>query len=482
MNWKHLPIFFLLSLPCMTVQAQQPADGGWDLLACIEYAKSNSLVVSQQKLNKQESEINLKQARASRFPTISGGGRYGNSWGRSIDRTTNLFVNQRIQTNGVFANANMPIFAGMQVNNNINQANTETNIAEKDLEKSLNDVMLQVTQSYMNVIFNKELLANAKDKVATTEKQVDQLEKQYNAGAVAKTELLQMQSTLASNEAEQIQQENNLRFALLQLQQNMQKPVSTDFDIVVPDINPDKYPWINQTVEQVYAMALQTQPEIQAAEERETSALYAMRMAKGALLPSLSLSASTFTNYSDQNLVPIGDEVEVIARSSSIFLDQAGNQPVYQKFSIPSGEFQTVGWTKQYSDNWSNELLLNLSIPIFEGFKRTGDYQRAKIQQNRAALNAVQTKNELRQSIEQAYNDAYSAVKTYDAAQKSVIALEENLRAVQSRFDAGSANSVEFQIASNSLFAANTELVRAKYDYVFKLKLLEFYTGQPITL
>ncbi|GJM61090.1 TolC family protein [Persicobacter diffluens] len=498
MTWKCLPLLLLLSCSALFLQAQPLKDSAvensiWDLQQCLDYALTNSLSIKQQMLNRQDAEIGLKQAKGSRLPSVTGGGRYGNAWGRSIDRTTNQFVptQQRIQTNGLFFNASIPIYAGFQVNNSIKQARNNVEVADSELATAKNDVALMVAQLYMNVIFNKEVLRNSQDKVATTQTQVEQLEKQVKVGAIARTELLQMQSTLASNEAELIQQENNVRFALLQLQQAMQKPVETGFDIDIPELDANKYPWIKKTVEEVYGIALGTQPQISAAREREESAILGMKVAKGNMLPLLTLSGSSYTNYSDQNTELIEGSGEFSFKESEQYFIDASGLPdevglpsviPIQEVSFERGEFRTINLGTQYRNNWSNEVLLNLSVPIFEGFKRSGDYQRAKIQKNIAALNVVEVETQLRQDIEQAYNEAYSAVKIYDAAQKSVMALEENLRVVETRFETGAANSVEFQIASNSLFTANTEMVRAKYDYIYKLKLLEFYLGQPIVL
>jgi outer membrane protein len=455
----------------------------WTLEECVEYAHENNLNVQRGELNMRNNEALLRQSQLSRIPTLSMNVFNGWRSGRSIDPTTNTFVTNTFLTNGFNWNSNVMLYNGMQQVNAVRQGRKDMEAAYYDLQKTRNDVALDVVGGYLNVVFARELLENARTQLASTQAQLDQTEKLVEAGSLPVTNLLNLQSELASNEVQVINRENDVQFAMLQLKQFLQIPASEDFDIVTPEFGQQKFEMVPYTAEGVYREALETQPEIKSADLSIESATLGERIARGAQVPRLSLGLSASTNYSDQFQTPTGETQTIQIPSRTIGYLQSDPSMLVQSIPfqevVPITEVRGVG--SQWIDNRGFNIGFNLAIPIFQGYQIRTGIQQARLQRESAEIAATETKNILRQTIETAYNDAQAASKVFEAAEKQVAALEESFRATERSYNLGAANFLDYQVASNNLFQARSDLVRAKFDYIFKLKILDFYLGNPLT-
>ena len=283
--------FFLLK-----ISAQ---DNAWTYSECLEYALENNLSVKRSELNVEMNQVNLKQSKADMYPNFNIGGGYGINWGRSIDPTTNLFISDRIQSMGVQGSSSIIVFGGLQKLNTIKQNRLDLEAGANDLEDARNDVILRVVGFYTNVIFNQELLETAELQLGTTTQQLGRTEKLVEAGSLAISELLDLQSQMASNELVVINAENSLNQALLNLKQEMQMPASDDLDVVVPELEAEDYGFLALSARDIYQTAELTQPEIKSADLSIQSSLLGEKIAKGALYPRLDVGYSMFSNYSD---------------------------------------------------------------------------------------------------------------------------------------------------------------------------------------
>ncbi len=472
----------LIILINIATQAQEVKK--WSLDECVNYAFDNNLTIQRSVLSMQNEEVTLKQNRLSRIPSLNMNIFNSWRWGRSIDPTTNLFTTQRINSNGANATSQFLIYNGSRLTRTVKQSEKNVEANFYDLEKSKNDVTLQVVFGYLQIIFSRELLENSKFQMNTTSAQLDQTEKLVKAGALPKTNLLDLQSQLASNEVEVINAENEVDIAILQLKQYLQIPSEEAFDIVTPDFDKDNYEFVAFSVGEVYNQAEAIQPEIKAADLRIESAEMGEKIAKSAHVPTFGLQGQFFTNFSDQNRVPTG-EIETIIRDPGtigfLLNDPAqlvNGIPIF--VDIPIREVQNI--PTQWVDNRSWSAGFNIGIPIFNGWQTRSNIQRATIQKDLAEINAKETRNILRETIETSYNDAQAAVKVFNAAQKQVEALEESFRAKEKSYNLGAVSYVDYQISSFNLFSAKSNLVRAKFDYIFKIKVLDFYLGNPLTL
>jgi outer membrane protein len=475
--------FFILAF--FVSQAQGSSSGSndnvWTLKQCIDYAMANNLTVKRSTYNVESSELDKKQSMFAMAPTLNAGVGYGLNWGRSLNPVTYDFTTQQLNSLNPFVSAGVTLFNGLRIQNAMKQYDKSFEAAKKDLEKTENDVRLNIAVLYINVIFNKEQLNNAKYLVATSESQLDRIRKQVAAGALPRSEELNLDAQLATNEVNVITQENALNLSLLQLKQALQLPASTPLDVQLMDIEVEDV-LLDQSREEIFNIAIASMPEIQSAKLKVESASYAMKASKGNLLPRLSVNASINSNYSSASdrvrEVPTGSSENIVAPIGWV---DGTNQLVYTQYEQPT--FVVVngyGYRDQLKDNLYRSVGVNLSIPLFNGMQSRYGYQRAVINREVTRISAIETENTLRQNVETAYNNAVAASKTYNSAIRQVQAREEAFRMMEQRVAAGAANSFEFQISQNDLFRAKTDFTRAKYDFIFRKKVLDFYIGKPL--
>lgn len=455
------------------------SDKIWTLQECVKTALDNNLTVRRSIYNLETSEVNLFQSKMAFLPTLNGGSSYGLNYGRALNPVSNQYINRNSNTINVQANSSLTLFNGLRLQNSFRQSSKDYEAASKDLEKAKNDVIINVVTLYVNVIFNQELYDNADYQLKSSQQQLERISRQVAAGALPRGDELNQEATVATNETNLINQENALNLSLLQLKQAMQIPGSTPMTVEVPDIQAEDLV-LTDDPDQVYEVALQSMPEIQSAKLKVESAQLAVKANKGGLYPRLALNGSAASNYSsisDQPIqVPNGT---LTVGTTAIGETGTGTQvfPYQQNFTTVSEGYNQ---RDQLKDNLFKSLSFSLTIPVFNGWQNRAGVQRAAINQEIASINEQQTKNTLRQTIETAYNDALAAAKSYSASVKQVNAREEAYRMSKQRFEAGAINYFEYQITENNLFQAKSDLARAKYNFIFKKKVLDFYQGKPI--
>lgn len=427
--------------------AQEVPPGPYDLQTAIDIALENNLTLKRTELNQEITEATLLQNKGQRYPSLSTGSSYGVRWGRSINPVTNLFETNRIGNVNFQASSNMPLFQGLRINNSIAQAKTDLEAGLYNLEATKNDITLNVINLFINVVFNREQVKIAENQLSTTTEQMTRTKKLVDAGSLPMSDYLDLQSQNATNQLEVINAQNSYRSAKLNLAQAMQIPFTDDFMVIEPEFEMQEGLMATETSEEIYETAVTIMPEIKAANANVLSAEYQEKIAKGAFYPTLGVGANVFTNYVDQ------------------------------VFGMDRPEF-----SQQFKDNLSQALSFNLSIPIFTNFNNKSSLQRARAQTAIQEVAAMEAKNQLRQDIETAYNSAIAADLSYKASVTRVKSLQETFRIAQQRFDLGAINSVDFQVAQNNLFNAQADLLNAKYTYIFRVKVLDFYLGNPINL
>ena len=471
---KVATLSILFSLTILVARAQRQ----YTLQECIEYALENNLTVQNQQLLVAGGEINARQSKMDLLPSLNASANYGYNWGRSINPGSNIVTTQQ-QANGFSSlNASLNLFNGGRVLNTIKQNKVTLQSREMDLADSRNTVIINVVTFYTNVIFNKELLENALTQLESTNTQLERTRKQVDAGALPISSLLDLQAQKASNEVQVIQAENNLNLSYLQLKQALMLPGDVDLDVVVPEIELDTMNFVDVNAQKVYEIAEATMPDVRSADLQIQSADIAVRVAKANYMPRLTLNAGINSNYSSllkengriQNTgivtpVPIG---YVQSTGAAVVT------PIEERVRVdyPVGDILI--------DNFGQGVSLSLQIPIFNNLQTNSAVQRAKIAREQAGLQAAQVRQNLRQTIEIAFNDVYSSGKTYQSSLKQVVAQEEAFRATKQRFDNGATNYAQYELAEDNLFRARSDLIRAKYNYIFKLKILDFYQGKPI--
>ncbi|MCU0401648.1 MAG: TolC family protein [Algoriphagus sp.] len=448
---KLFPLLFFGLLGILQLQAQTNIPSGpLDLETCVAVAIENNLTLKRTELNQQITEATLLESQGRRLPSLTAGASSGYRWGRSINPVTNLFETRRIGNINLFGNTGAPIFQGMRINNSVAQAKTNLESGMYTLEATRNDITLNVINLFIDVVFNREQVKIAENQLKTTTEQLGRTKKLVEAGSLPLSDQLDLQSQNATNELNLINAKNGLRAAKLSLAQAMQIPFTESFDVIEPDYEVSQAAMTGETPAEIFEVAVQLMPQIKAASADVKSAEYGVKIAKGAFYPTLDAGISAFSNYVDQAFVP--------------------------------GSTEIIPFPTQVENNFSQSGTLNLSIPIFTRFSNKANLQRARVQQQLAEVSELEAKNKLRQDIETAYNSAFSAEQSYQASLIRVKSLEETFRIAQQRFDLGAINSVDFQVAQNNLFNAQADLLNAKYTYIFRIKVLDFYLGNPINL
>jgi outer membrane protein len=474
-------------------QEATPAVKPLTLPECVDIALKNNLNVRRSIYNVETYNVALFQDKMNFLPSLTGGASYGFNFGRNLNQVTNQYVTTQNNSINGQVTSSLLLFNGFRVTNTFRQGKKDVSAADADLQKAKNDVIINVVTYYINVIFNKELLENNKYQLSSSQQQLERITRQVEAGALPKSNQLTQEAQVATNEVNVINQENALRLSLLQLKQSMQIPASELMDVVIPEIALEDI-ILDTTPEQIYTESLKTMPEIKSAMLKVESANLALMAAKGGLYPRLTLNGSAFSNYSSllRNVNHSGVATYITGvNPNPIGIATVGGNPVlingnpvtvnsYQLTPVYNNENDKYTEFEQLKDNISKSLSFQLTIPIFNNWSQRATVQRAAIQTEIARLNELQAQNTLRQTIETAYNDAYAASKTYAANTKQVKANEEAYRMVLQRFDIGAANFVEKQVAENTMFQSRSDLTRAKYNFIFKKKILDFYQGKQI--
>jgi outer membrane protein len=447
----------------------------WTLRELIDYAITNNLSVKRSTYGVESSEINAFQSKMAMLPTLNANGNYGWNWGRTIDPTTNIFTENKVKSSNLGANSSWLLWNGFRLFYNMKQGEVDLDAASEDLIKARNDVILNVITLYLNVVFNKELYNVAQLQVKSTQEQLDRTKKLVEAGSVPMADVLNLDAQLATNELTVIQRENSLNLSILQLKQALQLPASTPMDVELPVLDIENQLNINKTADEIYDIATITMPEIKAADLRKKSSLYAYRSAKGNLYPRLSVNASYSTIYSDQRqqFLPDGGTTQ-----RSIGYVQGTGTPVLT--DVSTGSVYVPGISDQFVDNRGRSVGISLQIPVFNGLSTRSAMQRAAINREIANISFQEISNTLRQTVETAYNNAIAAIKTYQSTDKQVKARDEAFRMTKQRYNLGAVNFVDYQVAENNLFQAESDLLRAKYDFIFRKKVLDFYQGLPL--
>lgn len=441
-------IYFSFLLGISSVVAQKV----WTLEECITYAFENNIQIMQSRLQSETAEINLLQSKLDFAPSINAGSNLNYNWGRNIDPVTNIYNNQQTMNNNYNLNGQIDLFNGMSKWNTLKKNEVDLKSRQYYSEEIENSIALTLTRAYLNILFNHELLLVSKEQLEVTQKQIERTSKLVEAGTLPKGDLLEITAQGATEETNLISSENSLSLAYLDLKQILDLPAETSFDIDRPNIELSND--INLIPsEQVYANAVETMPEIIGGELDLQSAEHSVRIAKSMLYPRLSLSGGIGTNYNDT-----------------------------QREDILDPESPTMSFGDQIKNNRGEYLTLSLSVPIFNGYSAKSSVKRAQVQSISQSFELELRKNQLRKTIEQQYYDALAAYKTYNASKISVESLKESFKYTEEKFNVGMVNSVDYSLAKMKLTQAESDLLRNKYDYIFKTKILDFYMGIPLTL
>lgn len=445
------------------------------LESCIQTAWENNIQVRQTQLNGSLAEVDLIQARNQRFPTLSAGSSISLS-GRSVDPTNNQFAANSFITNNYSFNSNVLLYNGGIVQKNIKRAKMSGNAARLQQNDVKQTIALQVANAYLNVLFTQENLNVEETRINITRQQIDQLERLIAGGLRPKNDIYDLRATLAANQQSLVTAKGNLELAKLSLNQSMRIPSDEQFSLVVPELVlaalDDPF---QMSPSDVYQLAADLQPNLKNSALQVDLAGLDEEIAKAALLPTLGLGGSVGTNYSSLGKEVVGQEEVIVTQP--IIINNVETDVGFKQ-TVPQVEDKSYG--SQVFDNVTYGYGLNLTIPIYSNYRNKAGIRRAQIAKENAILTDQNNRDLFRQQIEQAIVDARNAKVQYEAAEASVEASKQSLDNLKLSFDQGNVNSFQLNIAADQYNNAQIQSLLAKYDYIFKMKIIDLYMGKQL--
>lgn len=468
-------LYFIISftLVALVMSAQKPMT----LDECINMAIERSLQTEGSRIALDGTEVDIRQAKHARYPNLSFNTNVGWNFGRTIDPTENLFVTETFFNNGGSLSSNVVLFAGNRINNSIKQSEANNKAALKDLEQTRKDISLQVASTYLNILFAKENLRNSQNQLLQTKDQRDMVDRQIAVGNLPENDRMDVEAQIAVNEQTVIENENQLAILLLNMKQMLRMEPDAVLDIVFPEnigisTDPDLI-----TYNELFQTALTNQSSVEADKMRLKSAELGQKIASAELLPVLAAAGNMRTNYSNKSLEITGYDRTVIEQD---ILFNGQNVTIGFPQDIP--RLKKSPYFGQINDNISYGVGLSLSVPIYNNLNGRSSVQRAKLNTQRAQLAYDQGVESLKITVGQAYADAKSAKSRYAATEKTKNAQTLVYNNAIKRFNAGDNNIFELNRLKALMEGAEINYLIAKYDYIFRSRVLDYYLGKPIRL
>jgi len=469
--------FILILLVVLTSNFSQAQ---WSLEQCVGTAIERNIGLKRNSLGLEQTKLNQEQALGSFLPNLNGQVSHGYNWGQRIDPFTNQFASQRIQSNSLGLSTSVTLFSGLQNVNQYKKAQVDSRAQLFTFDFQRNQLALQVSVAYLNVLLTKELQASSELTLNRTKEQVKRITDMVNAGNAAEGSLRDIEAQLFSDEANYISSGNNVQAAVLDIAQLMQL---TEQEQRVFNIQADpsafniaeQIPDLTQCVRN----ALTTFPQIKSSELLLASSNLNLSIAKGGMSPRLNMSYSYGSGYSGASKVLTGSPDSLAYPIGQVF---GSNQYV---FSFPQAiysldDYSTKAFGNQLKDNVNQSLFFSLTLPLFNGFSNDVNIKRAQLTRADNELNVQQTKIQLEQEVRRAYLDVTRAKANYEATQKAVEASRLAFDWNELRFNQGVVGMSEYLDARNRLAQAESNFVRSKYDWIFKRKIIDFYMGVPL--
>lgn len=453
-NMKKINYIAVLTLlfSGLSLQAQEKK---WTLRECVEHAYQNNITIQQTELDVQLATIDKKDAFGNFLPTVNASASHNWNIGLNFNPITNLAETQTFQNTGVGLNVGVDIYRGLQNQNRLSRTRLAIIASQYQLTKIKDDVSLNVANAFLQILFNKENLKVQKEQLLNNQKQQERSQELVNAGSVPRGDLFDMKATVATSQQAVVTAENTLLISKLSLAQLLQLEDFQNFDIADDSYEVTESQTMLQTPSSIYEKAKEQRVELKIARTNLEIAEKDIKIAKGGFQPSLQGYYSFSARATD------GDRVTTDAFGN---LTLRGPAPIFD----------------QFSDSKGHSFGFQLNIPILNGFSVRNNVERSKVALERSKINFKQQELDLERNVFTAFTDAKGALNAYEA---SVIALEARTEAynyAKERFAVGLMNAFDLN-QSQTLFAnAQSDVLRTKYDYIFRVKVVEFYFGIPI--
>lgn len=470
-------IAFILSFLFLNFSAQ--GQDIWNLERCIREALDKNLTIEQIKLNKQGYDISGKLYRRERIPSLNISSDFGFTVGRVINPATNNFETENSLYQSMGVGTGLTIYNGGRIGKSVRQNDYYLAAAEKDVQQAQEDISLNVANIYLTLLFAYENLEIAKNRVKLTEGQLENMEKMILAGTRPENDRYDILSQLAIDEQAFITAQNNIDINMLTLKQEMLMDPGYPLVIERPVLNMDALEALeNEPFEAVYAYAINNQPQIQAAELRQQANEVGVDIARSQRIPSLTLGGNLGTNWSNLAKAPTGSYSQPIIQN--VLID--GNPAVLGYNTEVYSGFESIKYGTQLDNNIGYGWGATLRIPILNNYSGQASIERAKINVINADIETEKTKQTLKTNIQNALTSAKAARKSLEGAEAAAFAARISLDNADKKAALGTMNNFEYLSARNRSDIAENNLLIARYDYYFQIKVIEYYMGRGISL
>lgn len=441
-------LFALILGILLSVGTASFAQPTWSLQKCVDYALENNIQIKQQQLNNEYYQNQVSQAKSNRLPSLNGSISNNLNFGRSLGYDNTYKNVNSSQYNG-YLSADLTLWNGFSLQNTIKQYQLDLQATIQDYEKAKDDLILNIAASYLEILFAEELVQVAQAQIAVTQQQINRAKQLVDAGSLARGAQLEIEAQLAQEELNLVNRQNSVQLAYLTLYQLLELPLAESFKVEVPKLPEIKANVSMSNSYEVFKNAINVRPEIKAAQLRVESAQRQLEITKANQYPSLSFGANYYNLFNNKYTDLTGADIS--------FADQLKNN-------------------KRYS------MGLTLNIPVFNKFQVKNGISNAKLNIADYEYRLQMARNVLRKDIEQAYTNALAALNRYLSSEKAVKSTQEAFRYTEEKFNVGMVNSVEYNQSKNNLTIAQSELLQARYEYIFRTKILDFYNGVTIEL
>lgn len=444
MKFKFLIVTALLTFGFTNAQVKK-----WTLQECVNYAIENNITVQQFMLDVDNAEIDKSDAIGNFLPDLNGQVSLSGNTGLILDPTTNSLISGTILSSSANMTSTVTLFDGLRNVKRLQRAKMNAIANQYRLEDLKDDIRLNVANAYLRIVSNIEQVKVFKAQYAITEQDINRTKELVESGVLPQGDLLELQATAATQEQQIINGESLVTIAKVNLAQLLQITDYENFDIADEDFNIPPSDILNNSAKNIFAKAMEFRNDIKLSEANVELAEKDLEISKGAYLPTLGAFFNYNTRYSDQNRDMMGNQLT--------FIDQL----------------------------WLNDGIsygAQMNIPIFNGWSTRNNVKRSQIALERTKLQFEQDKLALEADIQQAYVDVNTFKKAYDAAGKTLEARQLAYQYAKERYEVGLMNAFDFQQAQARVDNAQADVIRTKYDYIFRLKILEFYFGIPIAL
>lgn len=422
----------------------------WTLKDCIDYALEKNIQLQQNKISLQESEIDIKDARASLFPSLSFStghnlvNRPYQQQSNTVSGTEIISSNDKSTYNGNYSlNAQWTLWNGGRRLNNLKQQKTNRDIAQLTVAETENTLQEQIAQLFIQILYADESIQINKGTLEVSEATYKRGQELFAEGSISKADLAQLEAQVSNDKYQVVTAESSLRDYKLQLKQLLELDGATEFNLVLPQLNDENVMKMLPSQADIYQTALAIRPEIQSGRLSIENAKLGISAAKSGYYPTISLTASSTSTTNSAS---------------------------------------TNNWAQQMKYGWNNMIGINLSIPIFDNRQNKSNVQKARLQYSTNQLDLANKQKELYSTIESLWLDALNAQQQYAAAETKVKSSQTSFDMVSEQFNLGMKNTVELLTEKNNLLSAKQELVQAKYMAILNRTLLNFYAGHNIEL